>query len=201
MTSKKSKEELGYGNMYGEIQFGHLNLAGTGSLGADTKSAVKLQAWDALHYVAMDMDGRRPGWTTNRCPGVWQVKCGDNRRPDDISAFIRAENGDVVIQAPNGRIRLQAKDIDIRAEGEDNSRGIINIESNQAVKVKTGSFEVRASTGINMNTPFSINMVANASTTIVSNFITGLTSASSLLSGGARANPLMAAEYILKSSF
>jgi len=155
MAGKESKEELGYGNMYGEIQFGHLHLAGTGGLGADTKSSVKLQAWDALHYMTMDMDGKRPGWTTTRCPGVWQVKCGDNRRPDDISAFIRAENGDVVIQAPNGRIRL----------------------------------------------PFSISMVANASMSLISNFVDGLTSASSPLSGGIRPNIPSHLQYMLKSSY
>lgn len=201
MAGKESKEELGYGNMYGEIQFGHLHLAGTGGLGADTKSSVKLQAWDALHYMTMDMDGKRPGWTTTRCPGVWQVKCGDNRRPDDISAFIRAENGDIVIQAPNGRIRLQAQDIDIRAEGEDNSRGVVNIESNQSVKVKTGTFDVRASVGIQMQTPFSISMVANASMSLISNFVDGLTSASSPLSGGIRPNIPSHLQYMLKSSY
>jgi hypothetical protein len=186
MAGKASKEELGYGNMYGEIQFGHLNLAGFGGLEADTKSSVKLQAWDPLHYYTMDMDGKRPGWTTTRCPGVWQVKCGDNRRPDDVSIFMRAENGDVIIQAPNGRIRLQAQDIDIRAEGEDNKRGIVNIESNNSVKIKTGDFDVRASVGISMQTPFSIKMVADASMTMLSNFVEGLTSASSPISGGIR---------------
>lgn len=201
MAGKESKEELGYGNMYGEIQFGHLHLAGTNGLESDTKASVKLQAWDSLHYITMDMDGKRPGWTTNRCPGVWQLKCGDNRSPNDISAFIRAENGDIVIQAPNGRIRLQAQDIDIRAEGEDNSRGIVNIESNQSVKVKTGSFDVRASVGIAMNTPFSMNLVANASLSMISNFVSGLTSASSSLSKGAKSNPNSSLEYITKSSY
>lgn len=201
MAGKESKEELGYGNMYGEIQFGHLNLAGTDGLEADTMASVKLQAWDDIHYLMMDMDGKRPGWTTNRCPGVWQVKCGDNRKPNDVSIFMRAENGDVIIQAPNGRIRLQAQDIDIRADGEDNTRGTINIESNQSVNVKTATVDVRGSVGINIQTPFSINMVANASLNMVSNFVNGLSSASAPLSGGIKAKPLASAEYMLKSSF
>jgi hypothetical protein len=201
MAGKVSKEEVGYGNMYGEIQFGHLNLAGLKGNEADTMSSVRLQGWDALHYMAMDMDGARPGWTTNRCLGVWQVQCGDNRKPDDISMFFRAENGDIVIQAPNGRIRLQAQDIDIRAEGESNKRGNINLESNQSVSIKTATVDVRGSVGINMQTPFTINMVANASLNMYSNFVNGLSCASTLLSGGARANPLPTAEFLLKSNY
>jgi hypothetical protein len=201
MAGKESKEEVGYGNMYGEIQFGHLNLAGLSGNEADTLSSVRLQAWDALHYMAMDMDGKRPGWTTTRCPGVWQVKCGDNRNPDDISVFMRAENGDIVIQAPNGRIRLQAQDIDIRAEGESNKRGTVNIESNQSVNIKTATVDIRGSVGINIQTPFSINLVANASMNMFSNFVNGLTCASTLLSGGSRANPLSTAEFLLKSNY
>lgn len=201
MAGKESKEEIGYGNMYGEIQFGHLNLAGTNGTEADTMSSVKLQAWDDIHYIAMDMDGKRPGWTTNRCPGVWQVKCGDERKPDDISMFMRAENGDIIIQAPNGRIRLQAQDIDIRAEGEDNTRGTINIESNQSVNIKTANVDIRGSVGINIQTPFSINLVANASMNMYSNFVNGLTCASTPLSGGAKANPGPTSEFLLKSNY
>jgi hypothetical protein len=201
MAGKVSKEEVGYGNMYGEIQFGHLNLAGLKGNEADTMSSVRLQAWDALHYCAMDMDGARPGWTTNRCLGVWQLKCGDNRNPQDISIFMRAENGDVVIQAPNGRIRLQAQDIDIRAEGENNKRGNINLESNQSVSIKTATVDIRGSVGVNIQTPFSINLVANASLNMYSNFVNGLTCASTPLSGGARANPLSVIEFMLKSNY
>lgn len=201
MAGKESKEEIGYGNMYGEIQFGHLHLAGTSGLESDTRSSVKLQAWDDIHYISLDMDGKRPGWTVNRCPGVWELKCGDERKPDDISVFMRAENGDIVIQAPNGRIRLQAQDIDIRAEGEDNTRGTVNLESNQSVNIKTATVDVRGSVGINIQTPFSINMVANASLNMASNFVNGLSCASAPLSGGIKPKPLASAEYVLKSSY
>lgn len=177
MSAKKSKEGISYGNMYGLVSFGALNLAGTGGLKSSVLSGVQLQAFDSLHYSSMENFGNRAGWTLNRCPGVYTVKCGDNVDKNDIGIFFRTENGDVVIQAPNGRIRLFAKDIDIRADGPDNTRGTINLDSNQSVNIKTGTFDVKADHGIRIYTPASMKLVGNTNLRLVSNFLHGLTGA------------------------
>jgi hypothetical protein len=92
-----------------------------------------------------------------------------------------ADSGDIVIRAPKGRIRMSAMDIDIRADGTDNTRGTINIDSNQSVNIKTGTFDLNASTGVRLFTPKSMNIIANTSMALVSNFVNGLTSASKTL--------------------
>lgn len=95
--------------------------------------------------------------------------------------FSLADNGDIVISAPNGRIRMSAMDIDIRADGADNTRGTVNIDSNQSVNIKTGTFDLNASTGVRLFTPQSMSIVANTSMTMASNFVNGLTAASKTL--------------------
>ena len=181
---KKNPEHIVYGNKDGQIEFGHLHLAGEGGLSSDVTSGVYLQAYDSMHYMSMDIDGPREGWTLNRCPGPYEIISASNNAgvvgsDTGVGYFLLAENGDIVIRAPKGRIRLSALDIDIRADGQDNTRGSINLDSNQSVNIKTGSFDVIANTGAKIFTPKSLNLIANTSMGLVSNFINGLTAASS----------------------
>lgn len=186
---KTNPEHITYGNKDGQIEFGHLHVAGDSGFDSDVTAGVYLQAYDSRHYMSMDIDGPRTGWTLNRCPGPYEIWCasdnagvinpGANSWPG-VGFFLLAENGDIVIRAPKGRIRMSALDIDIRAEGQDNTRGTINLDSNQSVNIKTGSFDVKANIGITLWTPKSLSMVANTSMKMYSTFMSGLTCASNL---------------------
>lgn len=180
---KKNPEYVRYGTKDGQIEFGHIHLANDVNLSSTVTSGVMLQAYDSRHYMTMDIDGPRKGWTLNRCPGPYQIWCAsdDAGTPNSSKGtgfFLLSENGDIVIRAPKGRIRMSALDIDIRADGQDNTRGTINLDSNQSVNIKTGSFDVKAETGVRIYTPKSINIIANTSLALVSNFVNGLTAAS-----------------------
>lgn len=181
MSDKKNIDTIKYGNKDGQIEFGHLHLANSGGTESDVTSSVMLQAFDSRHYMTMDRDGKRKGWTLNRCPGVYEIKCGTDIPQNEVGFFLMADSGDIVIRAPKGRIRMSALDIDIRADGQDNTRGTINIDSNQSVNVKTGTFDLNASVGVRLFTPKSMNIIANTSMTMVSNFVNGLTAASKTL--------------------
>ena len=183
---KTNPEHVVYGTKDGQIEFGHLHLAGSG-VESDVTAGVYLQAYDSRHYMSMDIDGPRTGWTSNRCPGPYQIWCAsDNAGIVNPGAgswpgagfFLLAENGDIIIRAPKGRIRMSALDIDLRAEGSDNTRGSINIDSNQSVNIKTGSFDIKANMGVTFFTPKSISIVANTSLKMYSNFMNGLTAGS-----------------------
>lgn len=178
MSDKKNIDTIKYGNKDGQIEFGHLHLANSGGTESDVTSSVMLQAFDSRHYMSMDKDGKREGWTLNRCPGVYEIKCGTDIPQNEVGFFLLADSGDIVIRAPKGRIRMSALDIDIRADGPDNTRGTINIDSNQSVNIKTGTFDLYASVGVRLFTPKSMNIIANTSMALVSNFVNGLTAAS-----------------------
>lgn len=182
---KETFESIQYGNRFGSIYFGSLNLAGTGGLEADVITGVTLQANNSIHYVHMENDGPRKGWTLQRNPGVWEVKCGDAVKEGEIGAMIHVENGDLVLKAPNGRIRLQAVDIDLRAEGFNEKTGYVNIESNNTVRIKTGQFKVNSENGVSLFSPQAINIVSNTAMTLASNFVGGVTSAAAQLGGKA----------------
>lgn len=184
---KRNNRTVEYGNKDGSIRFGHLHLgAEGGNLESDVQSGVMIQAHDSRHYMSLDNDGTRTGWTLNRCPGVYSIKCAtDSAGVEDsdqgIGFLLIAEKGDIVLRAPNGRIRMSAQNIDIRADGPDNSRGSVNIDSNESVNIQTLKFNVEAKNGIKMMTPYTMKLIANTSMNLYSNFLNGLSSASSEL--------------------
>lgn len=169
------------------IELGHLHLAGEGDgLGSDVTAGIYLQAYDSTHYMSMDIDGPRAGWTLNRCPGPYEIMCASKTaglpRLDNeggVGFFLLAENGDIIIRAPKGRIRLSAMDIDLDAKGVNGSRGTINIESNQSVNINTTNLNVETKSGIKIKTATNLDIIANGTLTFAVRFMNGLTAASS----------------------
>jgi len=175
---KTNPETISYGNKDGRIKFGHLHMENE-NLDSCVTSGVYLSAYDSRHYMSFDIDGHRKGWTLNSCPGSYQILCGEDIKKGDFGFFLLAENGDIVIRAPNGRVRISGLDVDIRADGPDNTRGSVNIDSNQSVNINTGIFDVKASVGAKIFTSATLSLIGNTSMKIVSNFVEGLSAATS----------------------
>lgn len=182
--NKTSQTPIKYGTKDGEIRFGYLQPANINGTSATAVVGVQIQAQNSIHYSALVNDGPLGGSTINRSPGPYQIVCATdhagvkNSELGGIGCFIFSENGDIVIRAPKGRVRISGLDVDIRAEGPDNTRGSINLDSNQSVNIKTGSYDVTASLGIRLYTPKTLEFVANTSMNFISNFTRGLTAAS-----------------------
>ena len=217
MKGKKSKggqkansEHLVYGNRQGQIEFGHLHLGKNGKTNADVTSGVFLQASDnSRHYLTMDIDGAREGWTSQRSPGPHQIWCASDHAGKTsnsssnswpgVGFFLLAENGDIIIRAPKGRIRMSAMDIDIKAEGPDLTRGTVNIDYNESVNIKTGNFDVKAQKGVTIFCPKSINIASNTSLNFVGDFVSSLSAGSNFKPD--KLNPITTATMLLKNNF
>lgn len=179
MSAKEERTNFVYGHKSkGTIKFGHLWLDSENKLETAVQSGVMLQAYDARHYMSMDIDGVRKGWTLNRCPGTYQILCGTDLKADGIGYLLISEMGDIVLRSPSGKIRMEAQDIELIANGTGNNRGNIELDSNTSVKIDSPMFDVNCKTGIRFFTPFSIDIVGNARINFISNFIQGLSSAS-----------------------
>lgn len=146
------------GNDYGHIKFGHINPNNTyaGVLIRDGEPGK-----DSEQYMMFMSSGKMAGGTINRCPGVYQIHCGE-RPVDDTSFMLNAAEGDIVIRAPNGRIRLQAKNIDIRADGGDNKNGHINIDANEKVTINTKNLEANIDAVAKILSSGTLELVGNA---------------------------------------
>jgi len=179
---KETFEALEYGNRWGKLNFGGLNLSGQGGLESDVLSGIGLQAFNSLHYVQMENDGPRKGWTLQRNPGVWEVKCADSVKEGSIGGYVQVVNGDLVFSVPNGRIRLQALNIDLRADGYNQKEGVINIDAPAGeVAISANKVKVKSQDGIKLSCPQAIDIVSNTALNLASNFVGGFTSAAAQL--------------------
>lgn len=187
---KTNSDHIQYGQKDGQIEFGHLHLKAGGSGECDVTSGVLLHTYDNRHYMTMDIEEPRKGWTTFNSPGPFQVRSAidDAGKPGSTNVgswagagiFMVAENGDVIIRAPKGRVRISGLDVDIRAEGPNNNKGTVNIDSNESINLTTGKVNIIGEKGIKFFTPKSILMVADTSIKFASLFVGGLSSASAV---------------------
>ena len=126
------------GSSYGHLKLGHINMNNTYA-GVMLRNGPPGQPSE--HYMMFMSSGKMAGSTINRCPGVYQIICGE-KPVDNTSFMLRASDGDIVISAPLGRIRFEAKNIDMIANGNSNKSGYINIESNEKVIIRSKNIEV-----------------------------------------------------------
>jgi hypothetical protein len=160
--SKKNYNAVRYGTKDGEIKFGHIH--------DDNKIAAFIvrSGSETNHYISMDSEGKphRKHGTICRSTGSFQVKAGDNVKSSDteenIGVYIEAVSGDIVLNAGSGRIRLIAENIDFIASGGDGKNGIINIDANEKVIVKSPVVSIEAKASMRLISENSIDLIGRA---------------------------------------
>ena len=133
--------------------------------------------YDYRHYVTLDADKGRQGWTIIRCPGAFELKAGDDIPYNKYGIYLEAINGDIVFRAKNGRIKLDAENIDLIAEGTKNNAGVINLESNEEINLKTKNVKIDADSVAKFFCSGSMQLVADASMDIYGGLVDVATSA------------------------
>ena len=127
------------GSLDGELRFGNIDVN-------NTLSGVSLRngfPFPVGHYLQMDSTGKLAGGTINRCPGVYQIKCGDNPT-DGVGFVLHAVDGDIIIGAPSGRVRIFGETVDIIATGGGTLKGNINISANNNVNIDGKQINAKA---------------------------------------------------------
>ena len=133
--------------------------------------------YDYRHYVTLDADKGRQGWTIIRCPGAFELKAGDDIPYNKFGIYLEAINGDIVLRAKNGRIKLDAENIDLFAEGTKNNAGVINLESNEQINFTTKNLTINVDSVAKFFSSGSLQLVADASLDIYGGLIDVATSA------------------------
>ena len=146
MTQRKNYHTVRYGTRDGEIQFGHIHQD-------NNESAVMLRSGhDPLHYITMDHTGDevRKNSTICKSPGSFLVKAGitakksKNNESNDAGIVLDSESGDIIIRAPKGKLRIEAQDIEMIAKGYNGKTGMIKLDSNDKLVLKSKSIDIRA---------------------------------------------------------
>ncbi len=174
-------QEIGTQN--GVIKFGAMSPEG------DVTASVQIVGTDGRHFITMDEDGKRRGWTTMNAPGAFQINAGEDlavNNPDaevrknqvqQNAIFINAENGDVVIKARNGRLRFEALDIEMVATGNA-PEGNVWVRANESLKLDAKNVTVDGKQSIRIVSTGLLVLSGLIGTQIFSPLVNGVTAAS-----------------------
>ena len=132
---------------------------------------------DGEHFMSMDKDGQRPGWTTFMGPGCFQVECGSNREKTQDAVMINAKNGNIDIVAKNGKIRLQANDIELIAVGEDTAEGNIKFKASENITGDAKKIIMNSVNNTKMMSSGICEAIGNSGLTLYGNIISGVSDA------------------------
>ena len=145
MSTKKNYWKQAISTMNGWISFGGLSPK------EDVTHSIELKAMDGRHFITMEEDGVRQGWTTLNSPGATMIHCGEDLvELDDSSttsktekeAFVViAENGDIQLKAANGKIRIEALDIEFVATGNAPA-GQFWVSANESIKLDSKNITI-----------------------------------------------------------
>ena len=160
-----------YGNDHGNISFGKIHKRG------DVIADVMLQGSDGEHFMSMDKDGQRPGWTTFMGPGNFQVECGSNKTEESDTVMINAKNGNIDIVATNGKIRLQANDIELVAFHNDTNKGNIKMVASENISGEAKKILLNSKNNSRLVSSGITEVIANSTLKMYGSIISGVTDA------------------------
>tara|TARA_R100000734_G_C3301269_1_gene91878 strand:+ start:417 stop:1079 length:663 start_codon:yes stop_codon:yes gene_type:complete len=115
-------------------------------------------------YIALQMSGKLDGAIIASAPSCFTVLCGEKPlRVDDnnaVGAYIRAENGDIILSAPNGRVTIMARDIDLISRGNGTDTGFINQVANSKITQSAPTIQLEAQDAISASSERDMNFNA-----------------------------------------
>ena len=128
----------------------------------DVRSSFQVKALDGRHFLSMDQDGQRKGWSTLVSPGTTQIKSGLDLKAGQNAIFVEAENGDIIIKATDGNIRFEGDKIDFVARQEFNveSHGKIDINAQNINIDARARMRVRANQFLSVDAPCGIEILS-----------------------------------------
>lgn len=170
-TAKQTYTTLRNGNDHGSINFGHVHKQG------ECIADVMLQGSDARHSIILDKDGPRKGSTQITAPGRISIESGQDKSEAEETLFIHAYNGNIAIIASKGKLRLQGTDIELVAVGEGGSKGNIQINASQNVKIDAKEILLNAKSILKLATPGTLELSANSCMTLYASLIRGVSDA------------------------
>ena len=144
----------------------------------DVRSSFMVKALDGRHFLTMDQDGQRKGWTCSTSPGNFQVECGSDNVEAEDSLCLEAKNGNIIIKAHNGKIRLQANDIELIAASDKTEKGNIVCSATESFMIhETKKVLINASIMYKISTSGIGQVTANSVLKIYGSIIRGVTDA------------------------
>ena len=183
MAEKKNFWAQEIGTQNAVQKYGALSPTG------DVTASWSVQGVDGRHFISLDEDGRRKGWTTLNAPGAVQINAGEDllvvsdgggegrkNKVEQTGIFINSENGDVIIRARNGKLRLEGLDIEMVASGN-SPEGVCWVRANETIKLDSKNITIDGKQSFKLVSTGLLTVGGLLGTQILSPLVTGITAA------------------------
>ena len=137
----------------------------------DVRSSFMVKALDGRHFLTLDQDGQRKGWTTLVSPGTTQIKSGLDLKAGQNAIFVEAENGDIIVKATDGNIRFEGDKIDFVARKE------INMEAHNKIDINSNNINIDARARMKIRANQFLSVDSPCGMEILSKIIKGVSAA------------------------
>ena len=137
----------------------------------DVRSSFMVKALDGRHFLTMDQDGQRKGWTTLVSPGATQVITGEDLVKGQNAIFVEAENGDIIIKATDGNIRFEGDKIEFVA------RDSLSVEAHNKIDINSNNVNIDARARMRIRANQFLSIDAPCGMQILSKIIQGVSAA------------------------
>ena len=137
----------------------------------DVRSSFQVKALDGRHFLSLDQDGQRKGWTTLVSPGTTQIKSGLDLKAGQNAIFVEAENGDIIVKATDGNIRFEGDKIEFVARQE------FNVEAHDKIDINSQNINIDARARMRVRANQFLSVDAPCGIEILSGIIKGVSCA------------------------
>ena len=137
----------------------------------DVRSSFQVKALDGRHFLSLDQDGQRKGWTTLLSPGTTQIKSGLDLKAGQNAIFVEAENGDIIVKATDGNIRFEGDKIEFVARQE------FNVEAHNKIDINSQNINIDARARMRVRANQFLSVDAPCGIEILSGIIKGVSCA------------------------
>ena len=137
----------------------------------DVRSSFQVKALDGRHFLSLDQDGQRKGWTTLVSPGTTQIKSGLDLKAGQNAIFVEAESGDIIVKATDGNIRFEGDKIEFVARQE------FNVEAHNKIDINSQNINIDARARMKVRANQFLSVDAPCGIEILSGIIKGVSCA------------------------
>ena len=142
----------------------------------DVRSSWSVTGLDPRHFITLDEDGQRKGWTEINSPGATVIHSGSDLTKEHETISILAHKGDITIKANDGKIKFEGDSIEFVAKGV-GEEGHFMVTANERIEMKSKRILVEAKQTLKLVASKSTLGLEAAVLDVTTDFFTGISKA------------------------
>ena len=142
----------------------------------DVRSSWSVTGLDPRHFITLDEDGQRKGWTEINSPGATVIHSGSDLTKEHETISILAHKGDITIKANNGKIKFEGNSIEFVAKGV-GEEGHFMVTANERLEMKSKRILVEATQNMKLVASKNTLGLEAAVLDVTTDFFTGISKA------------------------